>query len=214
MPAGPGLPPARVEPFGERTLPAGTRLWRVHSTVREPNVFNPCLGKPTRFAPLRDADGTCIPTLYAGRTRDASVFETIFRDLPPLPLPRQVFTRDIDGTAMAELRTSRLLRLAPLFNGDLALVGQSRRTMIECHGLAAYAETARWAEAIHRDLPELDGLLWTSRQQDEAHALLLFGTRVRRDDLEIVSAEPLDRGPGRQWVSDMARAYRIDLIPG
>jgi hypothetical protein len=196
VPSGPGLPPARLEPFGERALPAGMRLWRVHSAVREPNAFNPCLGKPTRSAPLREGDGTCIPTLYAGRTREAAVFETIFRDLPPLPLPRQVFTRDIDGTALAELRTSRPLRLAPLFN------------------LGAYAETARWAEAIHRDLPDLDGLLWTSRQQDAAQALLLFGTRVRCDDLEIVSGEPLDRGPGRQWVSDMARAYRIDLIPG
>ena len=86
--------------------------------------------------------------------------------------------------------------------------------MIECHGLAAYAETVRWAEAIHRDLLGLDGLLWTSRQQDEAHAVLLFGTRVGRGDLDIVSTEPLDRGAGRQWVSDMARAYRIDLIPG
>jgi RES domain len=214
VPAGPGLPPARIEPFGERTLPAGTQLWRVHGAVREPDVFNPCLGKPTRFAPLRDAAGACIPTLYAGRTSEAAAFETIFRDLPPLPLPRQVFTSEIDGTAMAELRTSRPLRLAPLFNQDLALVGQSRQTMIECHGLTAYAETARWAEAIHRDLPHLDGLLWTSRQQDEAHAMLLFGTRVGRADLEIVSTEPLDRGPGRQWVSDTARAYRIDLIPG
>ena len=48
--------------------------------------------------------------------------------------------------------------------------------MIECHGLAAYAETVRWAEAIHRDLLGLDGLLWTSRQQDEAHAVLLLGS--------------------------------------
>ncbi len=213
MPAGPGPPPARIEPFGERVLDAGTPLWRVHSAGRTANVFNPCMGKPTRFAPLRDAAGTCIPTLYAGRTGEAAAFETIFRDLPPLPLPRQVFTRSITGTAMGELRTRRPLRLAPLFNQNLALIGQSRQTMVECHGAAAYAETARWAEAVHRDLPGLDGLLWTSRQQDETLAMLLFGTRVEPDDLEIVASEPLDSGPGRQWVSDFARAYKIDLIP-
>ena len=136
------------------------------------------LGGEVPVAPLRDVAGTCIPTLYAGRTREAAAFETIFRDLPPLPLSRQVFTRSITGTALGELRTRRPLRLAALFNQNLALIGKSRQTIVECHGTAAYAETARWAEAIHRDLPGLDGLLWTSRQQDEALAMLLFGTRV------------------------------------
>jgi hypothetical protein len=178
------------------------------------NVFNPCMGEKSRFSPLRDPAGDCIPTLYAGRAREAAAFETIFRNLPLLPLPRQVFTRRIAGNALSELRPRRALRLAPLYNAELALVGQSRLTMIESHGTAAYDETARWAEAIHRDLPDLDGLIWTSRQQDEVQAMLLFGTRITPGDLEVVSTEPLDAGPGRQWISDMATAYKIDLIPG
>lgn len=58
------------------------------------------------------------------------------------------------------------------------------------------------------------GLLWTSRQQDEGLAMLLFGTRVKSGDLEVVSTEPLESGAGRQWVSDLAYAFKIDLIPG
>jgi hypothetical protein len=211
--AGPGLPPARIEPFGDRVLPAGTRLWRVHTASRAGNIFNPCMGEESRFSPLRDPTGDCIPTLYAGRTREAAVFETIFRNLPLLPRPRQVFARRIVGSALSELRPRRALRLAPLYNAELALVGQSRLSMIESHGTAAYGETARWAEAIHRDLPNLDGLIWTSRQQDEVQAMLLFGTRITLNDLEVVSTERLDVGPGRQWLSGMAMAYRIDLIP-
>jgi RES domain len=214
VPAGPGVPPARIEPFGERVLAAGMQFWRVHDASRAGDVFNPCKGRRGRFSPLYNAEGACIPTLYAGETREAAAFETIFRDLPPLPLLRQVFTKELDGRAMSELRTQRALRLAPMFNQNLAIVGQSRQTMVESHGTAAYEETCAWAEAIHRDLPDVDGLLWTSRQQDEALALLLFGTRVRPGDLEVVSSGPIDRGPGRQWVSDVARTYRIDLIPG
>jgi hypothetical protein len=214
VPAGPGLPPARIERFGERVIAAGTQLWRVHDASRIGNVFNPCKGRRGRFSPLHDAAGACIPTLYAGETREAAVFETIFRDLPPLPLLRQVFIREFDGRTMSELRTRRALRLAPMFNQNLAIVGQSRQTMIESHGTASYKETCAWAEAIHRDIPDADGLLWTSRQQDETLAMLLFGTRVRPSDLEVVSSEAIDHGPGRQWVSDVARTYRIDLIPG
>jgi RES domain len=212
--SGPGLPPARVEPFGERVLAAGTRLWRVHDAVRAGNVFNPCKGSRGRFSPLRDARGACIPTLYAGATREAAMFETVFRDLPPLPLPRRVFASALGGRAMSELRTRRALRLAPMFNQNLAIVGQSRQTLIECHGSRCYVETCAWAEAIHRDLPALDGLVWTSRQQDDALAMVLFGGRVPSADLEVVGTEPLDGGPARAWVSETARAFRIDLIPG
>jgi hypothetical protein len=194
-------------------LAEGTPLWRVHNASRAGNVFNPCHGGRSRFAPLRDATGACIPTLYAGETREAATFETIFRDLPPLPQARQVFTSQLNGMALREIRPRRALRLVPMFNQNLAIVGQSRQTMIESHGTEAYKQTCAWAEAIHRDLLDVDGLVWTSRQQDEVLAMVLFEGRVSLADLEVVGTKLLDSGAGRAWVSDMARAYRIDLIP-
>ena len=41
-----------------------------------------------------------------------------------------------------------------------------------------YPFTARWAEALHRQCPDADGLLWMSRQRDRDQALLLFGDRL------------------------------------
>lgn len=41
-----------------------------------------------------------------------------------------------------------------------------------------YASTAMWAQALHRQFPEVDGLLWMSRQRDRDHALVLFGNRL------------------------------------
>lgn len=42
-----------------------------------------------------------------------------------------------------------------------------------------YPDTALWAQALHRQFPDVDGLLWMSRQRDRDHALVLFGDRLR-----------------------------------
>jgi hypothetical protein len=41
-----------------------------------------------------------------------------------------------------------------------------------------YLDTARWAEAIHRQFSGVDGLFWMSRQRDRDQALVLFGDRA------------------------------------
>ena len=41
-----------------------------------------------------------------------------------------------------------------------------------------YLDTARWAEAIHRQFADVDGLLWMSRQRDRDEAVMLFGDRA------------------------------------
>jgi len=210
---GPGLPPAQLTDFGEYFISTHTNLWRVHSGNFAATAFNPCLGNASRFAPLRLPNGICIPTLYAGTTQEAALFETVFRDLPLLPQPRRVRRQKLDGIKLSKVTPSRPLRLAPLFNQNLALIGQSRLSMIESHGTAAYAETARWAESIHNQLPGFDGLIWTSRQQDSALAMLLFGTRVTSSDLISRPAMSLDTGKGRGLISKIADTFRIDIIP-
>ena len=42
-----------------------------------------------------------------------------------------------------------------------------------------YLDTALWAQALHWQFPDVDGLLWMSRQRDRDHALVLFGDRLR-----------------------------------
>ena len=41
-----------------------------------------------------------------------------------------------------------------------------------------YLATARWAETIHHQHPDTDGLVWMSRQRDHDHALMRFGDRA------------------------------------
>ena len=213
---GPGKPPAKLDPFGEFPLLKGTEVHRFCSMKRAANAFNPCRGDPTRFAPLRimTADGVkCIPTLYIGETYEAAAFETIFRNLPPKPLPRRIFEQDLADQGYATLVLKRDLRLGPFFRPNLGLIGQTRESMIDTDA-TCYAETALWAVAVHQSFADLDGLVWTSHQHDRHLSYLLFGDRVSETDLTPTGAiEPIDTGIGRSKIGMFAAQYEIDILP-
>ena len=180
-------------------------------------TFNPCLGSPTRFAPLYSVEpatrGRCVPTLYAGKTFEGAVFESLFRDMPPLPRKRRVFERDFQGAAVAKLTVLRPLRVARLFQQELATLGLSRKALIESHGTDAYGWTVTWAAAVHRDNPVIDGLTWHSRQQDSEQVYAFFGGRADETCFRAGTATALGTGPGRARLNAMADLYRIDIVP-
>jgi hypothetical protein len=180
---------------------------------RTASTFNPCRGAPTRFAPLWSAAGQCVPTLYAGRSFEGAIFESILRDMPPLPRTRRVFERDFHDAALAELTLLRPLRMARLFNQELATLGLSRKALIESHGADAYLWTVTWAAALHRDNPQLDGLAWHSRQQDSEPVYVFFGGRANKADFRQGTPLPLGWGPGRARLDAMAATYRVDVVP-
>ncbi len=213
---GPGVPPPSLSPFGEHILRKGKVVDRFYGVARAPNVFNPCLGDETRFAPLRigGPSGSCVPTLYIGETYAAAAFETVFRNMPPVPLPRRILERDLLGRGHSRLRLMRNLKLAPFFEQNLNLIGQTRRTMIETDA-TAYGETVQWAAGVHSNFPDFDGIIWTSRQHDRDWACVLFGDRVAEVDLHPLArtGQRIDAGPGRTVLGQFAFDYGIDIIP-
>lgn len=50
-----------------------------------------------------------------------------------------------------------------------------------------YQATAAWAQAIHAQYRDIEGLVWTSRQCDPNLAFLFFGDRVGAADFEVRS---------------------------
>ena len=100
------------------------RVWK-HADGRAANVFNPGYGDadPTRFGPMRrpagKPQGKRVGTLYAGETFDVAVYETLFRDLPPRPGPRDVLGAAVDQSAHCTLKIGRDLKLAALFDKHL-----------------------------------------------------------------------------------------------
>jgi hypothetical protein len=166
-------------------LKMGAVLERVHNRKFKANSFNPCLGNPTRFAPIKDKNGHCVPSLYAGETFEAAVFETIFHDVPAKAKRKRVPKKKVEETAQGRLETKRDLTLVSLREPDLKR-WRIKRAQLIATSPKVYLQTAAWAEAIHHQFPNVDGLEWTSNQCDPATAYLFFGDRVQASDFSIM----------------------------
>ncbi len=180
-------PPATLAEPNVVTLNAGALVHRVHDRNYGANAFNPCKGSPTRFAPVYDEEGECVPSLYAAETLEAAIHETIFHDVPVKAKSKTVPRTLVQSRAHARLEVLRDLRLVSLRGPDL------RRWRIGWNSLIAtspklYSETARWASAIHHQFPDAQGLLWTSNQCDPDTAYLFFGNRVAPEDFRTLYA--------------------------
>jgi hypothetical protein len=130
--------------------------------------------------------------------------ETIFHDVPfvagfkPLSIKKMagkihtVFTSNVDFK-LVDLGTIALRRL-----------GVDRAHLIDTTK-RHYPETRKWAERLYGQFGDAQGLRWTSRQDDSAQAVMLFGTRAKSADLVI-------SGPSTPLLAgDLATAAVIDL---
>ena len=178
---------------GLAILEAGTRLHRIHNWQRAANVFNPCHGGRTRFAPITDEQGQCVPSLHAGSTFDSVAHETLFHDIPARAKRRTLPEAVLVGRAHSELDTRRNITLATLRAPELARWDISRTALI-ASSPKLYQETAAWARAIHDQFPDVEGLVWTSNRCDPEDAYLFFGDRVRDVDFNVSLT--------RHWWSD------------
>jgi hypothetical protein len=106
----------------------------------------------------------------------------------------------------------RDLTLIQLHSHGLPRLGISRAELIDSEA-ESYARTVAWAAALHARLPEADGLIWVSRRFDTSFALVLFGDRVARADLEVVDPPiPLFLGAGFAEVQRIAELAGIVIL--
>ena len=201
-------PPDRVDPL-TTTLSAGTSLYRVHPDRYPPDAFNPGRhGDRGRFHPLRDASGRLVPTLYAADSPDGALSETVLHN---------VFAGDailrsrLEGHCLTRIELTRDILVADLRRHGLRRLGLTRGHLLDC-GAPHYAETARWAEAIHRSRDSLHGMVWVSRQFDTAAALLAFGDRLQERHFRCGATQPLDDGRGYRLVQHAAAAAGITVV--
>jgi hypothetical protein len=104
----------------------------------------------------------------------------------------------------------RDIALADLSATASRRIGIKRNQLIDTEK-DSYPETRAWAQAIHAQCPDVEGLCWISRQDDRSRALMLFGDRVEKDLLQQASG-PLDISGNLDVYSDLlALADRIGL---
>jgi hypothetical protein len=184
-------PPTPFPGINRVALFAATDLHRIHHLDFASNAFNPCRGRPSRFAPLIRTDGTCIPTAYAASDLECSVHETIFHEIQHDAPHKSIGFHVLENLNYAVLRTNRPLTIASIFEPDLNRWGLTRRQLIDTYAMD-YLDTAKWAIAIHDTFPDVDGLVWTSRRCDPHQAYVLFGDRMLPSELDIIHQARLD----------------------
>ena len=180
--------------FNTIALRAGSTLTRVHDPAFDGRAFNPCRGGPTRFAPLAQPSGDCLPTLYAADDYESALFETVFHDVACDGRPAYVALPKLTSRAHSRLATTRDLLLANLREPDLNRLGLTRALLIDTLAVQ-YAKTARWAEGFHRKDSRVAGLAWTSRRCDPRSAYLLFSDRVAPTDLALIDTTLIAASP-------------------
>ncbi len=198
-------PPGALPRPNVAVLRAGTPVHRVHARRRRPVAFNECKGNPTRFAPILDANGRCVPSLYGGSSFIAAVYETIFHDVPAHARWKSVPLNKVTASAHAMLGSRRDIRLASLRTPDLARWRVSRDALIGSSP-RWYRDTAAWAKAVHDQFPDVDGLVWTSNRCDPDSAWLFFGDRVRPGDFRVAAVRDGRLDPS--LLSDVREAGR------
>jgi hypothetical protein len=178
-------PPDPFPPYNPYRLAAGSELHRNHLRSLRSAQFNPGFGLPSRFAPFDDEGGRTVPTLYAGTTREAAVYETIFHDIDPAALFKTVRQHVVEARTASRITPTRDLLLASLFTPDLAAWGLARTDLIQTPK-STYDQTVIWAAAIHAAHRDVDGLVWTSVRCDPELCVMLFGDRVDEADLQVI----------------------------
>ena len=116
----------------------------------------------------------------------AAIYETILHDIPPHAPRKSVPQFVVEGRTLSVLVARRTLRLASLRAPDLMKWGVRQASLIGSLP-TQYHRTATWAQAIHEQFAQVDGLIWTSNRCDPDDALLLFGDRVAGADLVVAS---------------------------
>ena len=197
------------------TWKVGTALHRVHLDVYAAEAFNPGIKGNARFSPIVNAAGKPIPTLYGGTNFNCAAMETVFHDVPFAPGLKTFAKHRLAGQLHTVLATTAALTLADLRSVPLRKLGVERKQLIDTEK-DTYSQTRKWAAAIHAQHPHIQGLCWTSRQDDSAMAVMLFGDRVGAGVLKqrVSSRALLDEGPAYLELLTLSNLIGVCVVAG
>ena len=195
-------------------LDAKTTLHRIHQDVYGALQFNPGFGN-ARFSPITGAKGKSIPTIYAGETFECAAMESVFHDVSYQPGLKTYDKARLAGQVHSVLGTKEDLVLADFGTKALHKLGITRKALIDTEK-DQYPFTRTVAEAVHAQCPDLQGISWTSRQDDEARAYVLFGDRIAPRALEHAGASTNVTADPATYdaLLDLAEVIGVDIVPG
>lgn len=204
-------PPSGPLKTTTHSLDAGTVLHRVHQAQYAADQFNPGVRGNARFSPIQNASGDPIPTLYGGVTKDCALMETVFHDVPFAPGLKTLDKRKLVDQVHSTLELTQALELLDLATVSLRKLGITRKALIDTEK-DQYPMTRKWAEELHRQCPDAQGLSWVSRQDDTARAVMLFGDRIAPETLKTLGASLSLVNDPATYDDVLSLAERLDVL--
>ena len=214
-------PPSRSDGKPRRfSLPAGSRLTRIHSTAFSLAQFNSTV-------PRSDLPGSLFRTtprdtfglLYAADDDATAVSELLLRDLPIDEHRARLLPRiRLSDLRIGWLTTTVDLELVSLRSDlDLAALGQD--PWPAAASASEYVMPRRWCLPIRRWAPWAAGLTWRPHREPDGFAYVFFSDRCPQgcfkeatDGLPVPVAAPnLDAGAGRLYVEEILSSFRVAL---
>lgn len=189
--------------------PEGKPLFRIHSEDRGSAEFNASGLGNARFSPLILPDGTIIPTLYAGTTFACAAMETVFHNLPDDIDDFTFNYTELQGAVTSVIAPRRDLKLLSLNTIGLTALKKKKTDVIET-SFEHYPLTRGYARDWHQQFNDIDGLYWTSKQDDRSQACMLFGDRVAVSDLRVLAgAQSVQEMPHVAELLHLAKAMGV-----
>ncbi|MFT8232328.1 RES family NAD+ phosphorylase [Pseudomonas guariconensis] len=212
--ATPPVPPAKLHATLTE-LPKGQVLHRVHQEQYQADQFNPGVLGNARFSPIQNDQGQPIPTLYGGTTMDCALMETVFHDVPHTAGFKTFDKGKLAGQVHSTVEIAQPVKVVDLASVPLRKLGITRKQLIDTEK-DQYPGTRKWAEALHSQYPEAQGMSWVSRQDDSARAVVLFGDRIADGSLKPQGAPRslVDDGDAYDTVLDLAEKIGVHIVPG
>ena len=201
--------PSKIKPT---TWGSGETMYRVHDAIYPVDQFNPSPKGNARFSPILAPSGNVIPTLYAATTPRGALMESVFRDVPYRTGFKHIDSKRLEGRVCSTLLFQADFELLDLSKVALRGLGIPPRQLIDTTK-AHYPRTRAWAEQVYAAHPKIQGFLWSSRQDDRALAVVLFGSRVKASDLVYAKlSRPLNRnGVPVDFVVELATDLKVLL---
>ncbi len=198
-----------------RKLHKADVMHRVHQENFAADQFNPMAVGNARFSPISDVDGKVIPTIYAATTFDGAAMETVFHDVPFEQGFKPVDKAKLKHQSHSTIQVTSDLVLADLGTVWLRKLGVAKTELIESDK-DQYPDTRKWAEAMHAQRKDIQGLSWMSRQDDRARAVVLFGDRIKPGVLQQTGASRSLLGDpvAHAEVLALARSIGVTIVDG
>lgn len=208
----PSAPPTVPSKIKATAWGSGRTMYRVHDAIYAVDQFNPSPKGNARFSPILDSSGKVIPTLYAATTPRGALMESVFRDGPYRTGFKHMDAKRLEGKVCSTVLFQSDFQLLDLSKVALRGLGIPPRQLIDTTK-AHYPATRGWAEQVYAAHPHVQGLLWSSRQDDRALAVVLFGDRVKATDLvDAKTSRTLSKsGVPENFVLELATDLKVLL---